>query len=164
MEGNEVGIPPNETASTGQPAQRPAGRQYAYGLGFIAVVLAVIVGTPAWLLAAGRTCGCAQPPDLAISNLDTRPVTVTWRQPGILGTTILGRTESASVGACSGFTTTLPAGHVALEISSATAVGAFEVDVPGTFSETFIASFTVRSGGAVDRVWGRSAGDEPCGS
>lgn len=146
---------PRNGATTPEPAApTPSRRQYVYGLGFIAVALAVVVGTPAWLFVASRTCACAQPPDLAIDNRDAEPVTVTWSQTGVFGTSLLGRSESTRVEACAGATMTLPAGAVHLAIASASAVGAFDVEVPHTYSTGPIASFTVRDGGAVDRVWG----------
>jgi len=134
--------------------EAPTGRQYASGLGVVAVVLAVVIGTPAWLLAAARTCACAQPPDISVYNLDTRPVTVTWLQPGILGTPLLARSDGARIEACSGYSGVLPVGRVALTIDSSTATGRFDLDVPQQFPSGPIWWFAVRDGGTVDRIPG----------
>jgi hypothetical protein len=147
-----TGSDAGEDRATG-PTERGA-RPYLHAMGFIGVLLALMVMVPAWLFAAERTCGCTQPPDLVVVNLDSGPVTVTWRQPGVLGSSLLGQAGSAQVEACSTSNAILPAGRVHVVIDSSTATGAFDLDVPRTFADGPIGWFAVRDGGAVDRIWG----------
>jgi hypothetical protein len=62
-----------------------AGRQWAHGLGFIAVALALMIAIPAALLAASSSCACTTPADLVVLNYAHEDAAVSWDGPGPLG-------------------------------------------------------------------------------
>jgi hypothetical protein len=51
------------------------------GVGVVGALVAFAAGSSAALVVpTGRSCACAQPPDLVVSNAGRLPVVVTWRQ------------------------------------------------------------------------------------
>ena len=139
---------------TGGPtrAAAPTTRQYAYGLAFIGSVLAVIVGFPIWLFVTFNTCGCTIPTDLVVYNADSRPVTVTWRQPGLLGTPILGRSETVEVASCTTGDVGLAVGHDDVTVNSSHNTAGLAVEVPTGHGGYEIPILLVHEGGAIERL------------
>lgn len=68
----------------------PTPHQLGHGLAWISVVLALVIGFPAVLVAAWPACGCLEPADLVVVNRSHATVTVDWRSPGPLGTPLFG--------------------------------------------------------------------------
>ena len=133
-------------------ATTPTGRQYAYGLGFVAVVLALLVGTPIWLFVTSDTCGCVTPPDLVLYNADARLVTVSWSHPGLFGTPLLGHSETLEVAACTTADVGLTVGHDDVSIDSATDTAAIPVEVPAGHGGYETPTLLVHPGGAIERL------------
>ena len=125
--------------------------------------------SPAWLFAAERTCGCTQPPDLVVINLDSeaghRHVATAGRPRDdrcSAGPRARGSRRARTSDAI------LPAGRVRVVIWSSTATGEFDARCPADLRGRPIGWFAVRDGGAVDRI-GVSLPDgegpqETCGS
>ena len=90
----------------GSTGTAPTGQQWAHGVGFIVVALALVIGIPAALLATSSTCACTPPPDLIVLNYAHEDAAVSWEGPGLLGLPILGISGSAVARAC---TTLAPA-------------------------------------------------------
>jgi hypothetical protein len=107
----------------------PTRRQWAYGLGFTALVLALVIGIPAVLLAAGSSCACTPPADLVVLNYAHEDATLTWQGPGPLGLPVLGIWGGAIAPACSTFSQTLRPGRVSVSISTGT-VHTIAITVP----------------------------------
>jgi hypothetical protein len=129
----------------------PGLRSSLLGLGAVGVLLAIAIGTPAALVVvSGRTCACAQPPDLVVQNADARPATVEWRHEG--GSLVQGETDAGTVvvAACDSMSTILPQGRVHVVVSSASEVRAFDLDIPQRFATDPFAWRVVREGGAIE--------------
>ena len=136
----------------GDSATTPTGRQYAYGLGFVAVFLALVVGSPIWLFVTSNTCGCVTPSDLVLYNADARPVTVSWSHPGLFGTPLLGHAETLEVAACTTADVGLTVGHDDVSIESSSATTGIAVDVPEGHGGYDIPILLVHPGGAIERL------------
>ena len=74
----------------GSTEMAPTGRQWVHGVGFIAIVLALVIGIPAALLAASSSCACTTPADLVVLNYAHEDAAVSWGGPGLLGTPFSG--------------------------------------------------------------------------
>ena len=133
-------------------ATAPTGRQYAYGLGFVALVLALVIGTPIWLFVTSDTCGCVTPPDLVLYNADARPVTVSWRHPGLFGTPLLRHSETLEVAACTTADVGLTVGHGDVTIASSSGTTDIAVEVPSGHDGYEIPILLVHEGGAIERL------------
>ncbi len=137
----------DETTDTTARRRRLAG----LGLGGIvlAALLAIAIGTPAALVVAtGRTCACAQPPDVIVVNGSTDPVTLTWRQAGLVGA-LDGHHGTERVEACAAFTTTFPQGRIKVTVTSTAATRTFELDIPQRFASDPFGRYVVGRDGAV---------------
>jgi hypothetical protein len=133
------------------------------GGGLLAILVAVALAAPAALLLADRTCGCAQPPDLVVTNRDDQPVTVSWRQAGLLGA-FEGHSGTTRIEACDGDWEALPQGTIHVEIRSAAGSRAFDLEIPQRFASDPIGAYVVHAGGAVEDVTHAIPADEPAGS
>lgn len=96
--------------------REPTRGQFAYGLGFVGVVLAVLIGIPVALLAASASCACTSPVDLVVLNYAHEDASVSWQGAGLLGTPILGISGSATASSCATFLQTLRPGTVSLSL------------------------------------------------
>jgi hypothetical protein len=130
-------------------------RRTLAGLGIggtvLAVLVALVLAAPAALLLADRICACAQPPDLVVRNLDDQPVTVSWRQAGILGA-FEGHSGSTRVEACDSDWETLPQGTIHVEIQSAAGSRAFDLEIPQRFASDPFGAYVVGEDGRVQDV------------
>ena len=115
--------------------REPTRGQSAYGLGFVGVVLAVLIGIPLALLAASASCACASPADLAVLNYSHEDVSVSWQGAGLWGTPVLGFSGAATAPSCASHWETLRPG--VMSVSLGTSGG-----------ETRTVSITVPSGDA----------------
>lgn len=94
----------------------PTRRQFAYGLGFVGVVVALVIAIPAAFLAASPSCACTQPADLIVLTFSHEDATVSWQGTGLFGTPILGVSGSATASACATFSQALGPGAVDVSI------------------------------------------------
>ena len=154
------------TGSTGEAAEtrsRFGLRTRILGLGAGSLLLAIVIGTSASLVVAtGRTCGCAQPPDLVVQNADTRPVTVAWQHEGLpLVANGEPGTGSLVVQACSAGTAVFSQGRVHVVVTSASEVRQFDLDIPKRYAADPFASLVVRAGGTIEDAAPQAPGEDP---
>ncbi len=121
------------------------------GGGVLAVLAALALAAPAAILVSGRTCACAQPPDVIVQNMTTRPVTLSWHQQGVAGM-LDGRHGTERVEACDAFHGTLPQGHIEVTVTSAAESQTFELDIPQRYASDPFGSYVVREDGRVQDV------------
>jgi ABC-type Fe3+-hydroxamate transport system substrate-binding protein len=137
-------------------------RSVLFGIGLSGVVLAAVIGTPAALVVAtGRTCACAQPPDLVVTNADTSPVTVAWRLQGVSLVPDEPASGTVVVAACDGITATLPEGTVDVVVTSAASMDRFALEIPHLYARDPIGYRVVREDGAIEDAGPRGPADEP---
>jgi hypothetical protein len=132
------------------------------GLGAAGALIAILAGTPAALVVAtGRTCGCAQPPDLVVENADTRPLSVAWELEGIPPVLDGPTSGTVVVAPCDAMRTVLPQGTVHVLVTSASASQAFDLDIPQRFAMQPFGWRVARDGGAIDDVGQGGPDDDP---
>ncbi len=117
-------------AQLGSTETPPTGRQWAHGIGFIAVVLALAIGIPAALLAASSSCACTTPADLVVLNDAHGDATVSWDGPGPLGLPILGISGGADAAACTTFAQPLRPGRVTVTLRAGGETQTVDITVP----------------------------------
>ncbi len=129
----------------------PKGRQFAYGLSFVGVIVALMIAIPAALLAASSSCGCTSPVDLIVLNSTHEDATVSWQGTGLLGTPILGISGSAMAAACATFSQTLRPGAVNVSIRAGGIVETVSVTVPEGDARYggHVATFVIGDGGRI---------------
>jgi hypothetical protein len=96
--------------------REPTRGQFAYGLSFVGVVLAVLIGIPLALLAASASCACSSPVDLVVLNDAHEDGSVSWQGAGLLGTAVLGISGSATAPSCATLSQTLRPGVVSVSL------------------------------------------------
>ena len=114
----------------GSTETAPTGRQWMHGDGFIAVVLALMIGIPAALLAASSSCACTSPADLIVLNYAHEDAAVSWDGPGLLGLPVLGISGSADAPACTTFSQPLRPGRVTVALRAGWETQTVEITVP----------------------------------
>jgi len=114
----------------GAAEMAPTGRQWAHGVGFIVVALALVIGIPAALLAASSSCACTTPADLIVLNYAHEDAAVSWEGPGLLGLPILGISGSAVAPACTTFSQPLRPGQVNVTLRASGETQTVTVTVP----------------------------------
>ncbi|HEY3336305.1 MAG TPA: hypothetical protein VGK16_13820 [Candidatus Limnocylindrales bacterium] len=115
----------------GSTETAPTGRQWAHGVGFIIVALALLIGIPAALLAAASpSCACTPPADLIVLNYAHEDVAVSWQGPGLFGLPILGVSGSAVAAACATFSQSLRPGQVDVTLRAGGETRTVAVAVP----------------------------------
>jgi hypothetical protein len=141
---------------------RPGWRAYGFGLGLVGVVLAIVIGTPAALVVAtGRTCACAQPPDLIVQNASTSSVTVTWKREGLTLAPDENGAGTVVVEACASMNTTLPQGTVHVVVTSVSEVEEFDLDIPQRYATSPFAWRVVHGGGVIKDAGPTGPTDDP---
>lgn len=141
-----------DTNAGATPAPGPTTRQYAYGLGFVGLLLAAIVTIPVWLIIPADTCACTTPADMAVYNADSRAITVRWQQPGLLGTPLFGHSASREVAACTSTDLVIPVGRNTVSVVSAADSAELAIEVPPGHGGYDIPIVVVRTGGTVERL------------
>lgn len=130
--------------------------QLAYGLGFVGVVLAVLIGIPLALLAASVSCACTSPADLVVLNYAHEDVSVSWQGAGLLGTSVLGISGTAIAPSCATDSETLRPGVVSVSLAMGGETRTFSITVPsGDARYGHTATFVI---GTVGRITGPADG------
>jgi hypothetical protein len=101
----------------------PARGRSRYRLGCAGVVLAsvalaLVVAISAAVLIPVPSCACAAPLDLAVQNYSHQDASVSWSQPGILGTPLRGLAGGAVAARCTTLIAGLRSGVVEVSINS----------------------------------------------
>jgi hypothetical protein len=103
---------------TEQARGRSGYRLGCAGVVLASVALAVVVAISAAVLIPVPSCACASPLDLAVQNYSHQDASVSWSQPGILGTPLRGLSGSAVAARCTTLIAGLRSGVVEVSVNS----------------------------------------------
>ena len=132
--------------TSGEPTRRESSR----GLAIVGVVLAVLIGIPAALVAAAVSCACTSPPDLVVLNYSRQDAGVSWQGEGLFGTPLFGLSGSATASPCRTFTQTLRPGTFTVTVRAGRESRVVSITVPQRdSSESPGASVVVSSDGQI---------------
>jgi hypothetical protein len=94
-----------------------------------AIALALIVAVTAVVLVPVDSCACATPLDLVVQNNSRQDASVSWSQPGLLGTPIRGLSGGAVASGCQTLSAGLRSGVVEVSVDAAGVNRTFQLHV-----------------------------------
>ena len=98
------------------------------------LALALVVAISAALLIPMASCACAMPLDLVVQNYSHQDASVSWSQPGLVGTPLRGLSGGAVATGCTTLSAGLRSGVVEVSVNAAGVSRTFQLHVRDTQS------------------------------
>ena len=119
---------------TDPTSTKPTPRRIGYrlgcaGAGLAGVVLALVVAVSAAVLIPVPSCACATPLDLVVQNYSRQEASVSWSQPGLLGSPLRGLSGGAQAAGCRTLSTGLRSGLVEVSVNAGGVVRTFDLHI-----------------------------------
>jgi hypothetical protein len=113
---------------------KPTRGRIGYRLGcagatLASLALALVVAISAAVLIPVPSCACTTPLDLVVQNYSHQDASVSWSQPGVLGTPLRGLSGGAPVAGCRTLSAGLRSGVVEVSVSVGGASRTFHLHV-----------------------------------
>ena len=146
---------------------RPGRGLRVAGVALASVTLVLIVAISAAVLVPVNSCACATPLDLVVQNYSRQEASVTWSQPGLLGTPLRGLSGGEVASACRTLSAGLRSGVVEVSVTTATESRTFSLHVRDAHADVPTAIVIDVGGHVADPILGAPPGgwrqgDELC--